>query len=61
MSKQFYTRKEISQMFKTSVYTVDNWIKNGQLNCLKINSTVRISDTNIAEFLLLTTKSAKTV
>lgn len=61
MTTFFYTRKEVAQMFKTSTFTVDSWIKNNQLACHKVNSTVRISNENIAEFLVSTTKAAKVV
>lgn len=56
METKFYTRKEVAEMFKTSTFTVDSWIKNNQLGCYKVNSTVRVSDENIAEFLVLTSK-----
>ena len=56
MSIHFYTRKEMAVMFKVSIYTVDNWIKNKKLTCHKIDGTVRVSDLDIDKFLVLTSK-----
>jgi excisionase family DNA binding protein len=51
MNQKLYTRQEIADYFKVSIYTIDNWLKSNKLKCHKMNSTVRISQTQLDEFL----------
>jgi excisionase family DNA binding protein len=51
MNQKLYTRQEITDYFKVSIYTIDNWLKSGKLKCHKMNNTVRISQTQLDNFL----------
>lgn len=51
MVEKLFTRKELATYFNVSIYTIDNWIKSNQLKCFKINNTVRVSNTQVNEYL----------
>ena len=48
----WYTAKAVADRFGVSVTTVWDWIKNGKLKAVKINSrNIRISEQAIADFI----------
>jgi len=51
MEERLYTRKELQSYFSVSIFTIDNWIKKGDLKSYKIDNTVRISQSQLKEFL----------
>lgn len=51
MNQKLYTRQEVSTHFNVSIFTIDNWIKSGKLNCHKMNNTVRVSQVHLETFL----------
>ena len=51
MKEKLYTRKELQSYFSVSIFTIDNWIKKGELKSYKIDNTVRISEGQLSEFL----------
>ena len=57
MIDKLYTRQELKIYFNVSIYTIDNWLKKGNLNSIKIDNTVRVSQTQINEFLNNYTKT----
>lgn len=41
------TKKELCEIFKVSIGTVNNWIKNGTIKAVKIGKVVRIPDEEV--------------
>lgn len=41
------TKKEVCEIFKVSLGTVNNWIKQGKIKVVKIERTVRIPEEEI--------------
>lgn len=41
------TKKEICEIFKVSIGTVNNWIKSGKIKAVKIGRAVRIQDEEV--------------
>lgn len=41
------TKKELCEIFKVSIGTVNNWIKNGKIKAVKIGRAVRIPDEEV--------------
>lgn len=45
--EKMYTIKEVSDMFGVHYNTVRNWIRSGEIKCVKIAETIRIPDSEI--------------
>lgn len=41
------TKKELCEIFKVSIGTVNNWIKNGKIKAVKIGRAVRVPDEEV--------------
>lgn len=48
---QCMTRKEVAEVFRVSVRTVDRLIKEGKLNAVRFGHTVRISRESVVQFI----------
>lgn len=46
-----YTKQEIANIFKVTYQTVGLWIRDGKLEAVKINNTVRITEASFQKFL----------
>lgn len=46
-----YTRKELAALFNASIRTIDNWIKSGKLESIKIGGVVRVTEPALQKFL----------
>ena len=40
-NSNFYSVKEVAEMFDVTTATVRNWVKNGSLRAIQVGSTVR--------------------
>ena len=49
--EELYTKNDLSKNLKLSVSTIDNHMKEGKINYLKIGKSVRFSKPNVKEYL----------
>lgn len=49
--EKFYTVYEIADMFKVNRMTVYKWVETGKLKSNKIDTNVRISESDLKEFI----------
>jgi excisionase family DNA binding protein len=49
--EKFYTKREITEMLKVHLNTVDSWIAKGWLKAHKIGGRIRIYESDLNEFL----------
>ena len=49
--EQLYTIKEIAEYLKVKVDTVNKWIQKGKLKSYKVAGTVRVTETDLKEFV----------
>jgi len=48
---ELYTKNDLSKNLKLSVSTIDNHMREGKINYLKIGKSVRFSKPNVKEYL----------
>ena len=51
MRKDFYSVKELSELFMVNVQTIRRWIETGRLTGKKLGHNYRVSDAALKEFL----------
>ena len=49
--EKFFTKREITEMLKVHLNTVDSWIAKGWLKAHKVGGRVRIYESDLNEFL----------
>ncbi len=51
MDERLYTVKEVAHRFSVTERTIQNWIKTGKLRATKVGKIIRISESDMQEFL----------
>jgi excisionase family DNA binding protein len=46
---EFYTTREVANMFKVTPVTIRKWVHEGKLRCVYINTHMRIPRSSVAE------------
>jgi putative molybdopterin biosynthesis protein len=49
--EKIYTAKEVAEYLKVKKDTIYKWIRDGDLKCSQIGRTVRITESQLADFL----------